>query len=196
MNPKFTMQSNKNKVRGATIIEVIVSVFLLTFGILALIAAQIRSVASVQEAENRTLIAQAAEAYAEGMLANPTVVINDNRELIITYDHYRTDPKDVDANKTEFTQLGNNAQKTKKELADLQTDNFQAALNAIPDVAGIQFTVCQDVDDARKPAWGDGHCNKGATDGTVIKVAWRMKDKDGKTDTDAALHTYVLKVKS
>ena len=52
---------------GATILEVMISVLLLTFGVLALMAAQLRSVASLSEAENRSIVSQAAEALAEGM---------------------------------------------------------------------------------------------------------------------------------
>ena len=60
-NNLYILNGLKNKNRGSTLLEVIVSVFLLTFGILALMAAQLRSVSSVSEAENRTIVAQAAE---------------------------------------------------------------------------------------------------------------------------------------
>ena len=59
--------------RGATILEVMISVLLLTFGVLALMAAQLRSVASLSEAENRSIVSQAAEALAEGMQANSSL---------------------------------------------------------------------------------------------------------------------------
>ena len=51
-NNLYILNELKNKNRGSTLLEVIVSVFLLTFGILALMAAQLRSVSSVSEAEN------------------------------------------------------------------------------------------------------------------------------------------------
>lgn len=85
---------NPKHIQGSTLLEVMVSVLILAFGILALMLTQIRSVAGIAYAENQTLVAQAAEALAEGMQANPTLdwdTTNDPKTLKITYDNYHTD---------------------------------------------------------------------------------------------------------
>ena len=57
--------------RGSTLVEVIVAVILLTLGVLALMATQLRAVTGISEAETRTIISQSAESLADSMLMNP-----------------------------------------------------------------------------------------------------------------------------
>ncbi|WP_050797896.1 type IV pilus modification protein PilV [Neisseria shayeganii] len=64
---------DKKKIRGATLLEVLVSVFIMAFGIMALMLAQLKSVGSVREAEMQTRVALAVQNLAEGMLSNPDV---------------------------------------------------------------------------------------------------------------------------
>ena len=52
-------------------VEVIVAVILLTLGVLALMATQLRAVTGISEAETRTIISQSAESLADSMLMNP-----------------------------------------------------------------------------------------------------------------------------
>lgn len=179
----------KKTVAGSTIIEVIISVFLLTFGVLALMAAQIRSVAAIKEAENRTLIAQAAEALVEGMQINPTIS-NDGK---ITYARYNTKSTNQS---TEFELLNNNnTVNTAAALAKLQLDNFQAALNQIPDVAFIDYVVCQDSNNPKEATITgssiSGNCQ--GNDTTVIKVVWQMESKNN--DDSTIDYSYLLKVR-
>ena len=76
INNRFSIQGKRpSKQQGATLIEVMVAIFVLAFGVLALMVAQLRSVSSVQEAENQTVVAQAAQTLMEGMLVNPVVSV-------------------------------------------------------------------------------------------------------------------------
>ena len=68
--PSFAKKQN---IQGSTLIEVIVSVILLTLGLLALMATQLRSVSGLTEAENKSLVSQSTEALAESMLMNATL---------------------------------------------------------------------------------------------------------------------------
>ena len=47
--------AKKKNIQGSTLVEVIVSVILLTLGLLALMATQLRSVSGLTEAENRSI---------------------------------------------------------------------------------------------------------------------------------------------
>ncbi|XXQ67344.1 type IV pilus modification protein PilV [Neisseriaceae bacterium B1] len=197
------MKSNlliaKKKMQGATIIEVMVSVFLLTFGILALMLAQVRSVAGVGEAENRTLVAQAAESLAEGMQINPTLAKNGN-VIATSYNEYTTiagNGRQVDSSKN-FANLASISANTKQALAQAQLDNFEAALNQIPDVSGIRYAVCVDNNNPAEPTLNGNNFQANCVAGggeTVIKVAWEMKDVNSNDANQKTAFTYVLKVK-
>ena len=59
--------------QGMTLLEVLVSIIILTLGVLALLATQLKTVSGVREAEQQTIVAQAAQNLTEGMLINPTL---------------------------------------------------------------------------------------------------------------------------
>lgn len=184
---------------GATLVEVMISVFLLTFGILALMAAQIRSVASVSEAANRTLISQAAEALSEGMQANPGQTKDAaTNQLERNYTAYLKGVTTPDANNTAVTPLSDIRQTTKAALMQAQINNFEAALNAVPDVQNLAYAICADVADAtpNAPTMSnagvmDAQCAGG--DAVYIKVAWQVKNPNGSDTADPVTHTYMYK---
>lgn len=194
----------KQKMQGATIVEVMVSVFLLTFGILALMLAQVRSVAGVGEAKNRTLIAQAAEALAEGMQVNPTVTVEDKKKIILGYKKYIDETgSGKSVSDKGFTDLTGITDLSKDGLMRAQLDNFETALSQIPEVAYMHYIVCADSMNPAAPTLSptgvfDGRCkpdNLNNPDRAVIKVAWRMKNTASNDADGTSEFTYVLKVK-
>lgn len=68
----------KIRQRGMTLIEVLIAMFVLAIGVLALLATQLRTVASVHEAESQTIVAQAVQNLMESMLINPTLCSKDD----------------------------------------------------------------------------------------------------------------------
>lgn len=193
---RMSSMISRKSFAGSTIIEVIVSVFLLTFGILALMAAQIRSVASISEAENRTLIAQAAETLAEGMQINPTITSTN-----VSYSLYTTKPT-VATSGVKFQGLESITTNTAAKLAEFQLINFQAALDKIPNVAFIDYVICQDKKDPDEPTTSGsaiaGNCAKSnLVPGAVIKVVWQMKSRsNGASNVNqTTTYTYMLKVR-
>ena len=193
---------NKRYIQGATLTEVMISVFVLTFGILALMLTQIRSVASIAQAENQTLIAQAAEALAEGMQVNPTLnfkLVGSKKVLDIQYAAYKKSDAKMSDPKT-FKKLSDLTSNSKQDLANLQLDNFEAALQQLPDIEQIHYSICQDKETPDEPemtAAGvfNDNCAGGSNlaNGAVIKVGWVMANasKQGEKTT----FTYMLKVK-
>lgn len=72
-NKSLPVSGWRKKEKGATLLEVMVSVFIMAFGIMALMLAQLKSVGAVREAEMQTRVAQAVQNLEEGMLSNPDV---------------------------------------------------------------------------------------------------------------------------
>ena len=73
--------------QGSTLIEIMVSMFILALGLMALIAMQTRTSIGIKEAENQTIIAQATENLAENMMTNPVLDIS-QLTTKRSYDHY------------------------------------------------------------------------------------------------------------
>lgn len=199
---KYSMKrtfAHKQSVQGATLVEVLVSVFLLTFGILGLMAAQLNSVAAVSESENRAIAAQAAENLAEAMQANPDLTADGKRD----YDKYlkKTDWGKWDdvalsipscanstapsANSKDACALGSDPI-SKAELAKAHLDEFQFVLKQMPNTVELKYVVCLDTVDglakeAEEPKLSDTQCSN--TGQPVIKVIWSAMGADKETDT-------------
>lgn len=173
----------KDSQSGMALIEVLVAMLVLTIGILALLSVQLRTVASVREAETQTIVSQITQNLMEGMLMNPTI-----------------DPTiDSDSNKKNYNlYMGNHtlsavdgdfeidAIKTKAQLAEEQLKRFSYELkNALPDAAAIHYAVCKDSLGAA-PTLSAGstfsqNCDGSANGDTLIKVLW-VNDSAGDSD--------------
>ena len=200
---------------GATLIEVMVSVFLLTFGVLALMAAQIRSVGGIGEAESRSTIAQATETLAEGMLANPSV-IDINKRAVRRYPNYTTTRRNtqtVDLSNvgtlpnplwgTTWEDISPQTQSniSKQALADSQVSLFEHMLRQTPNAQTIQYVICEDSAQPPRAPTHDANGNirnancaaANATDSnTVIKVVWTTRP--AKAGARVPVYTYQLQV--
>lgn len=169
----------KNPQSGMALIEVLVAMLVLTIGILALLSVQLRTVASVREAETQTIVSQITQNLMEGMLMNPTIVSDSNKKNYNLYTGSYT-PASSDG---DFTL---NNLKTKKDLAKAQLDRFGYELkNALPDAAAIHYAVCKD-SSGNAPTLSDSgvfssNCDNKANGDTLIKVLW-VNDSAGDSD--------------
>lgn len=185
----------KKFTQGATLIEVMVSVFLLTFGILALMAAQIRSVSNISEAESQNTVAQAAESLAEAMQTNPTLTLLNNQTYKRRYNNYLTQAK-APKQQGAIANIATDKVINKQGLAALHIQEFeQILLNQMPHSNIIRYAICQDKaqPDAPTLSNGDAMDSKCAVAGnnsdiTAIKIAWRTKNDAND------VYTYILKV--
>ncbi|EGV38027.1 type IV pilus modification protein PilV [Neisseria weaveri] len=66
----------KTQQQGMTLLEILIAMFVLTVGVLALLATQLQTVVAVREAEGQTIVAQAAQNLIEGMAINPVLCKN------------------------------------------------------------------------------------------------------------------------
>lgn len=168
----------KNPQSGMVLIEVLVAMLVLTIGILALLSVQLRTVASVREAETQTIVSQITQNLMEGMLMNPTIDLDSNKKNYSLYMGKQT-PSAVDG---KFTL---DAEKSKAQLAEEQLKRFSYELkNALPDAVAIHYAVCKD-SSGGAPTLSGGtfspNCDDKANGDTLIKVLW-VNDSAGDSD--------------
>ncbi|HFC3281280.1 TPA: type IV pilus modification protein PilV [Neisseria gonorrhoeae] len=168
----------KNPQSGMALIEVLVAMLVLTIGILALLSVQLRTVASVREAETQTIVSQITQNLMEGMLMNPTIDLDSNKKNYSLYMGKQT-PSAVDG---KFTL---DAVKSKVQLADEQLKRFGYELkNALPDAVAIHYAVCKDSSGKAPALSGDAfssNCDNKENGDTLIKVLW-VNDSAGDSD--------------
>jgi len=193
--------AKKKNIQGSTLVEVIVSVILLTLGLLALMATQLRSVSGLTEAENKSLVSQSTEALAESMLMNGTLVKTSSGNYYHSYASYLTQsPVPITGNITPFSPT-TNTEYTKASIADEYKKQFESELyeNLIkPEsstVSSVIYTICLDKEKPEQPTLDSSgknmitNCQSGGAY-TTIKVVWRSEStKDRFND-----YSYVLRV--
>lgn len=171
----------KNPQSGMALIEVLVAMLVLTIGILALLSVQLRTVASVREAETQTIVSQITQNLMEGMLMNPTIDSDSNKK---NYNLY-TGPYPPTPSGGDF-KFNNNNLISKKDLAKAQLDRFGYELKqALPDAVAIHHAVCKD-SSGDAPTLSDSgdfssNCDDKANGDTLIKVLW-VNDSAGDSD--------------
>ncbi|CWP18944.1 type IV pilus assembly protein PilV [Neisseria meningitidis] len=169
----------KDSQSGMALIEVLVAMLVLTIGILALLSVQLRTVASVREAETQTIVSQITQNLMEGMLMNPTIDSDSNKKNYNLYmgNHHTLSVVDGDF------QVG--VIKTKTQLAEAQLKRFSYELkNALPDAAAIHYAVCKDSSGNAPTFSGNAfssNCDNKANGDTLIKVLW-VNDSAGDSD--------------
>ncbi|HFA4281726.1 TPA: type IV pilus modification protein PilV [Neisseria gonorrhoeae] len=170
----------KNPQSGMALIEVLVAMLVLTIGILALLSVQLRTVASVREAETQTIVSQITQNLMEGMLMNPTIDSDSNKK---NYNLY-TEPYTPTPSGGDF-KLNNNNLISKKDLAKAQLDRFGYELKqALPDAVAIHYAVCKDSSGGAPTLSGNtfsSNCDNKANGDTLIKVLW-VNDSAGDSD--------------
>lgn len=168
----------KNPQSGMALIEVLVAMLVLTIGILALLSVQLRTVASVREAETQTIVSQITQNLMEGMLMNPTIDLDSNKKNYNLYTgSYTSISSDGD--------FKLNTLISKRDLAKAQLDRFGYELrNALPDAVAIHYAVCKDSSGNAPTLSGNtfsSNCDDKANGDTLIKVLW-VNDSAGDSD--------------
>lgn len=168
----------KNPQSGMALIEVLVAMLVLTIGILALLSVQLRTVASVREAETQTIVSQITQNLMEGMLMNPTIDSDSNKKNYNLYTgSYPPTSSDGDFKLNNLI--------SKRDLAKAQLDRFGYELKkALPDAVAIRYAVCKD-SSGNAPTLSGGtfssNCDDKANGDTLIKVLW-VNDSAGDSD--------------
>ena len=183
----------KQKQQGSTLLEVLVSVFVLGFGLLALVTMQMKTVMTTREAENQTIVAQAADSLIESMLMNPklklTTLTGGEKMMYRQFDNYRN-LNGLDSGCAEDAKLVSAASAglTKEELAKAHACTFVKRISQIPNTGKVYWNVCmEDPGKAvNKPVLnGSGatakvECTDDPVTSTsaVLKVIWEQEVED------------------
>lgn len=163
--------------QGSTLIEILVSMFILALGLMALIAMQTRTSIGIKEAENQTIIAQATENLAENMMTNPILSVDATTlETTKEYTHYDNTAYTCQNNETEPTKptgtltnpTGTNTGRT--QLATYHTGLFRYAACQIKGVETVTTEVTDTVYNQN-------------TKGQVLHVTWTMSGSSDKQFT-------------
>ncbi|ASK28134.1 type IV pilus modification protein PilV [Neisseria chenwenguii] len=168
---------------GLTLIEILVSMIVLALGVLALLSVQLRAASNVREAEGQTVVSQITQNLIEGMLINPTLEKDKQKEAWTKkhYTAYETTERQVSAACND-TASGSDIKKA--DLAKAQICDFQKNLRAAMPEADIYFAICKD-NKANPPEMKSGrrewNCGASTDTVTVIKVLWTV---DMETDAD------------
>ena len=217
-----SVSSSKPYQSGMTLIEVLVAMFVLAIGVLALLAIQLRTVSSVREAEGQTIVSQLTQNLVEGMLINPRLEKCDTHQAGATKSgrdrgwckNYRDYYTTYGDSSTEPLKKGPLKESMKKEeLAKAQLGKFHDELKAALPDSTFYYSVCQDSltkdpKDSTEPTYdGTFHDNcvkkieANKEYDTVIKVLW-LKDLEGgkaasdvKTYEDSIIYTYQVRVR-
>lgn len=185
----------KNPQSGMALIEVLVAMLVLTIGILALLSVQLRTVASVREAETQTIVSQITQNLMEGMLMNPTIDSDSNKKNYNLYtEPYTPTPSGGDSKPNTLI--------SKRDLAKVQLDGFDYELrNALPDAVAIHYAVCKDSSGNAPTLSGDTfspNCDDKANGDTLIKVLWAGDSDISRTNLEVSgdniVYTYQARV--
>ena len=178
----------KQKQQGSTLLEVLVSVFVLGFGLLALVTMQMKTVMTTREAENQTIVAQAADSLIESMLLNPklklTTLAGGEKMMYRQFDNYRN-LNGLDSGCDEDAKLVSAASAglTKEELAKAHACTFVKRISQIPNTGKVYWDVCMEEPgtSVNKPVLNGTavKCtNSTASTSAVLKVIWEQEVED------------------
>ena len=193
---------------GMTLIEVLIAMFVLAIGVLALLAVQLRTVSSVRESENQTAVAQITQNLIEGMLINPTLSEKKEVDKITGEEtsRYKKSYDDAYYITSSSEQLKDSKQTAKFEakmnktqLAQAQIAQFKADLaKALPE-AQFFFTICKDSSGA-EPTYNNGFQRKcdDKGDTTIVKVLWLqdVEEKNSAKNLNTSGHHVVYTYQS
>ena len=187
----------KQKQQGSTLLEVLVSVFVLGFGLLALVTMQMKTVMTTREAENQTIVAQAADSLIESMLLNPklklTTLAGGEKMMYRQFDNYRnlnglTSACTDDAKLVSAASAG----LTKEELAKAHACTFVKRISQIPNTGKVYWDVCLEdpASSVNKPVLNGTtvKCNGNpSSTSTVLKVIWEQEIEDSSRYANSGL---------
>ncbi|MBR6026144.1 MAG: type IV pilus modification protein PilV [Neisseriaceae bacterium] len=194
MNTTILSRQHLRREQGSTLIEVLVSMFILALGLMALISMQVRTSASIQESENMGIVAQATQNLAEAMLSNPKLTLDAASGVTKKdYSHYNAEcEKDRGDykfnNKFEGTSNHGKTIAGRNLLAAEHLNNFcTEVINNIRGGTKDELKIKTKVQKHKD--------SSGAELGQELYVTWKMStsgdDSDGNKDVEYT-YTYLL----
>lgn len=157
--------------RGFALLEVLIAMFVLLVGLLALAGLQARTLIQTRDAELRTLVALQAESLAEAMRANPLRSVAGDGTTTLSWEHYVESGYDSHAASAPASTCRDTAGCSQQNLAALDLWTFKAGL-ADGLAAGNAFStaVCRG---SALPTLDDAGCTGNGP--LSIRVVWSSR---------------------
>lgn len=157
--------------RGFSLLEVLIAMFVLLVGLLALAGQQVRTLALTRDAELRTLVALQAESLAEAMRANPRRSVAGDGTTTLSWEHYVESGYDSHDGSSPVSTCRNAAGCSQQDLAALDLWSFRSGLAGSLGAGKVfKATVCRG---SSAPTLADAGCTGRGP--LSIRVAWSSR---------------------
>lgn len=176
-------RSYVNPQQGFTLLEVLVAVLILSFGMLGLVGMQALALQSVQEAKYYTQASNLARELAEMMRGNPQVATQSEAGL----NPYLTNT--LQTGNSTCLQIGSSCA-TPLQIAQAQMDEWREKVRTT--LPGARAVICFDTapyDAGGLPQWDCTPSAAGTNDVVVLKLGWTLRHTDRSVSDAEALIT-------
>ena len=191
MRPSALPLSSSSRVRGFSLLEVLISVIVLSFGVLGMVGLQAAALKSNRDARLQSEALGLARELAEMMRANPSVATQANNPYFGDFRSGNMAP----ASPSDCLNIGQARCMASEDIANaLMTDWLARADERLP---GIRVVVCMDAapyDDTGLPQW---NCTAPASREqsiSFIKLGWTREDTERqiRMATDNGVRPYIV----
>ncbi|MDF3931617.1 type IV pilus modification protein PilV [Pseudomonas citronellolis] len=172
-----------NGQRGFTLLEVLVSLLLVSVGALGMAALQAKSLRYTQDAVQRNGAILLANQLLEQMRSNPKGALTSNKFTIGSGYYKAAGSAFASTSRTDCSTRSRGAGGSDVASADLAcwVQSVKATLPVTSAILASDFTIC--------PSQADGSCTDTASSAVLIRIAWQ--DPTGQCDDN--LCTYSLR---
>lgn len=161
---------------GFSLLEVLIAMFVLLVGLLALAGLQARTLSQTRDTEIRSLVALQAESLAEAMRANPLRSVNGDGVTTLSWEHYVESGYDSDVSSAPASTCRDSDGCSQQNLAALDLWTFKSGLaNGLSAGNAFQAAVCHG---SSAPTLDNPGCSGSGP--LSIRVVWSAR-LDGKS---------------
>lgn len=177
---KYRRTKPGHRQTGATLIEVLVSIVILSIGLLGTAGLLINSMRAVSEQGNAVGASLYARELAERMMGNPNISrLPSGNPYLFDSSTTAWPTASLNCNTNSCSEL-DRASWDMKEWTDRIRNAGSTGRNGIP---GLKVKVCLDSLTANSGTATQWNCSPGTNPMVVVKMAWATRDSTGTVDT-------------
>lgn len=170
-----------NKERGMTLIEVLVSMMLLSLGLVGILSLQLKGAVTIRESGTVGYAPVVVDSLIEAMRSSPALGVKETdskngKESIVVknWDHYGGPALENGKGKCKQDLTQDTTFSTPQEFADLQKCNaIQNFVKNAPPSTKVKLVVCpkESAETSAWPTYSSISCQGGGED-AIVKIAW------------------------
>lgn len=162
---------------GTTLIEVLVSIVVLSIGLLGSAGLMVNSMRNLNEVGNSVSASSYARELAERMMANRQIALNPTATNTYIFDTTSGTWPSAGTNcNTNFC--------TDAQRATWDVYNWGQRVRSAGSIPGVKVKTCYDSLSAQSTTWA---CTASANSALVVKIAWASRDATGAVDNVSAV---------